>query len=190
MHTFSKDCDSRMSASAAVAAVSIRLSKVFMNRVGSGSGSKEAQWQIPFDARESIGWAQPTTPEESRTAEVNMDRSDSASFFSVRRRRRVEDPTARLETSCTRTGRPRRHLTPVRQQVGERRLRPHGSHARRHVVEVVIGNPYSSMHVQPEFIFRCFPDDLVHTWSFLASIFRHSSNGENLAAVRVGQQTL
>ena len=42
----------------------------------------------------------------------------------------VEDPTARLETSCTRTGRPRRHLTPVRQQVGERRLRPHGSHAR------------------------------------------------------------
>ena len=42
----------------------------------------------------------------------------------------VEDPTARLETSCTRTGRPRRHLTPVRQQVGERRLRPHGSYAR------------------------------------------------------------
>ena len=42
----------------------------------------------------------------------------------------VEDPKARLETSCTRTGRPRRHLTPVRQQVGERRLRPHGSHAR------------------------------------------------------------
>ena len=42
----------------------------------------------------------------------------------------VEDPTARLETSCTRTGRPRRHLKPVRQQVGERRLRPHGSHAR------------------------------------------------------------
>ena len=42
----------------------------------------------------------------------------------------VEDPTARLETSCTRTGRPRRHLTPVRQQVGERRLRPYGSHAR------------------------------------------------------------
>jgi len=28
------------------------------------------------------------------------------------------------------TGRPRRHLTPVRQQVGERRLRPHGSRAR------------------------------------------------------------
>ncbi len=35
----------------------------------------------------------------------------------------------------------------------------------------------------PSFIFRCFPDYLVHTWSFLASIFRHSSNGENLAAV-------
>ena len=42
----------------------------------------------------------------------------------------VEDPTARLEPSCTRTGRPRRHLTPVRQQVGERRLRPYGWHAR------------------------------------------------------------
>jgi hypothetical protein len=37
-------------------------------------------------------------------------------------------PRHALETSCTRTG---RHLTPVRQQVGERRLRPHGSHARR-----------------------------------------------------------
>ena len=42
----------------------------------------------------------------------------------------------------------------------------------------------------PNFIFRCFPDYLVHTWSFLAIIFRHSSNGKNLAAVRVGQQTL
>ena len=39
-------------------------------------------------------------------------------------------------------------------------------------------------------IFRCFPDDLVHTWSFLASIFRHSSNGENFTAIRVGQQSL
>ena len=56
-----------------------------------------------------------------------MDRSARASSCSVRRSRR---PQTRLETSCTRTGRPRRHLTPVRQQVGERRLRPHGSHAR------------------------------------------------------------
>jgi hypothetical protein len=27
-------------------------------------------------------------------------------------------------------------------------------------------------------------------WGFPAVIFRHSSNGENLAAVKVGQQTL
>jgi hypothetical protein len=56
-----------------------------------------------------------------------MNRGASASPWPVRRSRR---PQTRLETSCTRTGRPRRHLTPVRQQVGERRLRPHGSHAR------------------------------------------------------------
>jgi hypothetical protein len=37
----------------------------------SDSGPHEVQRQIPFDARESIGWAQPTTPEESRIAEVN-----------------------------------------------------------------------------------------------------------------------
>jgi len=42
----------------------------------------------------------------------------------------VEDPTARLETSCTRTGRPRRHLRPTRQQVGGRRLRPYGPRVR------------------------------------------------------------
>src|SRR5260221_8838234 len=42
----------------------------------------------------------------------------------------------------------------------------------------------------PRLIFRCFPDFLVDTWGFLAIVFRHSSNGENLAAVRVGQQTL
>ena len=32
------------------------------------------------------------------------------------------------------------------------------------------------------------PDFLVHTWSFLAIVFCHSSNGKNLAAVGVGQQ--
>src|SRR5258707_9741767 len=39
-------------------------------------------------------------------------------------------------------------------------------------------------------IFRCFLDFLVDTWGFLAIVFRHSSNGENLAAIRLGQQTL
>src|SRR2546429_9079697 len=40
-------------------------------------------------------------------------------------------------------------------------------------------------------LFRsCFPNHLVHTWGFLAIVFRHSSNGKDLAAVRVGQQTL
>src|SRR6266513_3392010 len=42
----------------------------------------------------------------------------------------------------------------------------------------------------PRLIFRCFPNHLVHTWGFLAIVFRHSSNGKDLAAVRVGQQTL
>jgi hypothetical protein len=42
----------------------------------------------------------------------------------------------------------------------------------------------------PRLIFRCFPNHLVHTWGFPAIVFRHSSNGKNLAAVRVGQQTL
>src|SRR6266404_3699838 len=36
----------------------------------------------------------------------------------------------------------------------------------------------------------CVPNFLVHTWGFLAVVFRHSSNGENFAAVGVGQQTL
>src|ERR1700726_2787397 len=36
----------------------------------------------------------------------------------------------------------------------------------------------------------CFPNFLVHTWGFLAIVFRHSSNGESFAAVGVGQQTL
>jgi len=47
------------------------------------------------------------TPTSLKCAEGNMSRSASASFCSVRRSRR---PQTRLETSCTRTGRPRRHL--------------------------------------------------------------------------------
>jgi len=51
-------------------------------------------------------------------AEGNMSRNASASSCSVRRSRR---PQARLETSCTRTGRPRRHLRlkPGRRSAGE-----------------------------------------------------------------------
>src|SRR5262245_8488533 len=60
-------------------------------------------------------------------AEGNMDRDARASSCSVRRSRR---PQARLETSCARTGRPRRHLWRTKPQVGGRRLRPHGPHAR------------------------------------------------------------
>src|SRR6266704_665983 len=44
-------------------------------------------------------------PTRYKCAEGHMDRSASASSCSVRRSRR---PQARLETSCTRTGRPRR----------------------------------------------------------------------------------
>jgi hypothetical protein len=47
------------------------------------------------------------TPTPLICAEGNMSRSASASSRSVRRSRR---PQTRLETSCTRTGRPRRHL--------------------------------------------------------------------------------
>src|SRR6202140_3118872 len=47
------------------------------------------------------------TPTPLKCAEGNMNRRDSASSCSVRRSRR---PQTRLETSCTRTGRPRRHL--------------------------------------------------------------------------------
>ena len=36
-----------------------------------GSGPNEVQWQIPFDARKSIGWAQSATEEESGTAKVS-----------------------------------------------------------------------------------------------------------------------
>src|ERR1700722_16262438 len=39
-------------------------------------------------------------------------------------------------------------------------------------------------------LFWCIPNFLVDTRSFLASVFRHPSNGENFAAIRVGQQAL
>src|SRR5713226_2457006 len=47
------------------------------------------------------------TPTPLKCAEGNMNRRVSASSCLVRRSRR---PQTRLETSCTRTGRPRRHL--------------------------------------------------------------------------------
>jgi ribosomal protein S14 len=47
------------------------------------------------------------TPTRLICAEGNMNRGDSASPYSVRRSRR---PQTRLETSCTRTGRPRECL--------------------------------------------------------------------------------
>src|ERR1700738_1149364 len=40
------------------------------------------------------------------------------------------------------------------------------------------------------FLLWSVPNFLVHTWGFLAIVFRHSSNGENFAAVGGGQQTL
>src|SRR5580704_7250626 len=39
-------------------------------------------------------------------------------------------------------------------------------------------------------LFWCVPNFLVYTRSFLASVFRHPSNGENSAAIRVSQQAL
>ena len=36
----------------------------------------------------------------------------------------------------------------------------------------------------------CVPNFLIHTRGFLAIVFRHSSNGENFAAIRVSQQAL
>ena len=40
------------------------------------------------------------------------------------------------------------------------------------------------------FIFWCLPNNTVNTGGSFAIIFRHSSNGENFAAVGVGQETL
>src|ERR1700732_3730856 len=56
------------------------------------------------------------TPTPLKCAEGNMNRRASASSCSVRRSRR---PQTRLETSCTRTGRPRRHLR-LNQATGRR----------------------------------------------------------------------
>jgi len=56
-----------------------------------------------------------------------MNGDDSASSRSVRRSRR---PQTRLDTSCTRTGRPRRCLRRNQSQDGGRRLRPHGPRVR------------------------------------------------------------
>src|SRR5215472_911261 len=56
------------------------------------------------------------TPTRFKCAEGNMNGSASASFCSGRRSRR---PQTRLETSCTRTGRPRRHLR-LNQAAGRR----------------------------------------------------------------------
>src|ERR1700730_7161510 len=39
-------------------------------------------------------------------------------------------------------------------------------------------------------LLRSVPDVSVHSWGFLARIFRHSSNGKNFAAIRAGQQML
>src|SRR3984893_614073 len=39
-------------------------------------------------------------------------------------------------------------------------------------------------------LFWSVPNFSVHTRSFLAIVFRHSSNGENFTAIRVGQQAL
>jgi hypothetical protein len=67
------------------------------------------------------------TPTPLYCAEGNMNKRDSASSCSVRRSRR---PQTRLETSCTRTGRPRRHLW--LNQAGDRRAKakPQGPHVR------------------------------------------------------------
>ena len=56
-----------------------------------------------------------------------MNGDDSASSRSVRRSRR---PQTRLDTSCTRTGRPRKCLRRTQWQDGGRRLRPHGPRVR------------------------------------------------------------
>src|SRR5712691_7263707 len=67
------------------------------------------------------------TPTPLKCAEGNMSRRDSASTCSVRRSRR---PQTRLETSCTRTGRPRKHLR-SNQAAGRRaKAEPQGQHVR------------------------------------------------------------
>jgi hypothetical protein len=39
-------------------------------------------------------------------------------------------------------------------------------------------------------LLRSVPDHLIYSWGSTTCVFRHSSHGERLAAVRVGQQTL
>ena len=58
-------------------------------------------------------------------AEGHMTGGASASPWSVLRSRR---PQTRLETSCTRTGRPPGRLGPKRVETGPRRRKPHGGH--------------------------------------------------------------
>src|ERR1700724_3649583 len=70
------------------------------------------------------------TPTPLLCAEGNMNRRDSASTCSVGRSRR---PQTRLETSCTRTGRPRRHLR--LNQVGRSAGGSLGPKARAYVYE-------------------------------------------------------
>src|SRR5208282_2861899 len=76
------------------------------------------------------------TPPSYNAAVGNMSRSaTSASSCTVRRSRR---PQTRLEASCTRTGRPRRHLLP-NQAAGRwakaRATRPACTSARSHTAE-------------------------------------------------------
>src|SRR5258708_7532762 len=67
------------------------------------------------------------TPTSLLCAEGNMNGRDSASACSVRRSRR---PQTRLETSCTRTGRPRGHLR-LNQAAGRRaKAEPQGPRVR------------------------------------------------------------
>src|SRR5271165_4006786 len=67
------------------------------------------------------------TPTPLRCAEGYMRWGDIASPSLVLRSQR---PQTRLETSCTRTGRPRRRLRQTKPQDGGRRPRPYGPHAR------------------------------------------------------------
>src|SRR6266851_3845233 len=75
------------------------------------------------------------TPTPLKCAEGNMNRRVSASSCLVRRSRR---PQTRLETSCTRTGRPRRHLwsdQTAGRRAKARATRPARTSTRSHTVE-------------------------------------------------------
>src|SRR5215472_5542414 len=60
----------------------------------------------------------------------------------------------------------------------------------RHVEGVEVDTPALEFVNCLCFLLWCVPNFSVYTGGFLTIIFRHSSNGENLAAVRVGQQAL